>query len=134
MYMDTKSKDPSRPVRNRHETETALNLAFEQLQSRGEKLSISGLARAAGVSASLIHNRYPILAERVRSATGKDVRSQRDEKEKLLVQEQLKNKDLRTEIDDLRKKIIDLASINESLRMELALQLALATGKVSKLP
>jgi len=131
--MKIKSEDQTHRVRNRQHTEAALYVVFEHMQSLGETLSISGLAKRAGVSAALIHNRYPDLAEKVRAATGKDARSQRNAKEKLLAQEKAKNQAIRLELENLRKEIVDLASVNESLRVELALQSAIATGKVRKI-
>lgn len=55
--------------------EKDLRLAMFRIQ-RGrahtdvEKLSISSVAREAGVSASLIHNHYPDIAEAIRLAQG----------------------------------------------------------------
>lgn len=132
--MSAQPNEPTGQIRNRQQTEAKLRLTLKQLREDGEKLSISRLAKQAGVSAALIHNRYPKLAEEVRKAAGKDVRSQRKEKDNLLIQEREKNQILRVEVANLRKEIVDLASINEALRMELALQSAISSGKVSKLP
>ncbi|NIA54759.1 TetR/AcrR family transcriptional regulator [Massilia sp. TW-1] len=132
--MSVNPNKPTGQTRDRQQTEAKLRLALKKLRERGAKVSISGIAKEAGVSSALIHNRYPSLAEEVRIAVGKDIRSQRNKNENLLIQERAKNQALRVEVANLRKEIIDLASINEALRAELTLQSAISTGKVSKLP
>lgn len=131
--MRSGSDAPPGRVRNRQQTEEALRSTLEDLRERGAKISISGLAKEVGVSAALIHNRYPDLAKEIRAATGKDLRLQRDAKDELLAKEKKKNRELRTEVKKLNKELVDLASINESLRVQLSLQSAIASGKVSKM-
>jgi len=63
--------------------------------SKGRKISISALAEEAGVSDSLIHNRHPELAAEVRKLTGKQLKSQRDEKTQKLKAANEKNRELR---------------------------------------
>lgn len=96
-------------------------------------MSIAAVAKEAGVSRALIHNKYPDFAEQIRKASGKATRIQRDEKHRLLMEERDRNRALRSENEALAKEVRDLASENEALRREMAVQQAIAAGKVTKL-
>ncbi|MFJ4455948.1 TetR family transcriptional regulator [Pseudomonas sp. NPDC089392] len=86
---------------------------------KGEtKLTIAAVAREAGVSAALIHNHYPAVAEAVREIQGRSSRAQRDLKAQKLHTERQKVRALREEIAKLRYKISMLASLNEVLMSE----------------
>ena len=63
---------------------------------------------------------------------GRTVRQQRDEKADQLAQEREKNRKLRALVDSQIVEITRLASVNEALRAELALQKAIADGKASR--
>jgi hypothetical protein len=89
------------------------------------------VAEEAKVHPSLINKRYPDFAEQVREIMGKTVRQQRNEKACLLVTEREKNRKLRELVDSHLEEITRLASVNETLRAELALQKAIAEGKVA---
>jgi AcrR family transcriptional regulator len=57
-------------------TRRRLELALRRLQVKakaipGGKISIAGVAREAGVSNATIHNRYPDIADRIRSLQAK---------------------------------------------------------------
>lgn len=142
--MSAKLKDPSAPQRTPRKKAEArekdLRLAMlriERGRSRtGEaKMSISAVAREAGVTTALIHNHYPAVAEEIRQAQGKDSRAQRDAKHESLKGERQKNRDLRLELEALRSDIARLASINEVLLAENAtLNARLASGKVVGMP
>ena len=80
-----------------------------------KKVTIAAVAREAGVSAALIHNYYPSIAEAIREAQGRSSRAQRDVKHQALRAEREKGRALRLEIDELRAKVASLASINEVL-------------------
>lgn len=82
------------------------------------KITISAVAREAGVSPALIHNHYPGIAETIRELQGRSSRAQRDVKRDDLHAEQEKNRTLRKEMQELRAKIASLASINEVLNLE----------------
>jgi AcrR family transcriptional regulator len=120
--------------RNRERTLQELQLALHRLQRAGVKITLKAVADEAKVSPPLINNRYPDFAEEVRAIMGKAVRQQRDEKAILLTQEREKNRTLRELVASQLAEIKKLASVNESLRAELALQQAIAAGKVSKGP
>lgn len=128
----TETDDESTRSRNREKTTNELKLAIHRLQRAGKKITIKVVADEAKVSAALIHNRYPDIAEEIRSIQGKATRAQRDEKHDLLQKEREKNRKLREEVSSLLGEIRKFASVNEALRAELALQKAIADGKVTK--
>ncbi|HHQ4761869.1 TPA: hypothetical protein ACSP8C_002244 [Aeromonas veronii] len=80
-----------------------------------KKVTIAAVAREAGVSAALIHNHYPNIAEAIREAQGRSSRVQRDMKHQALRAEREKGRALRLEIEELRAKVASLASLNEGL-------------------
>jgi AcrR family transcriptional regulator len=86
--------------------------------TKSAKMSIASVAREAGVSAALIHNHYPGIADAIRQAQGHNNRAQRDAKHQELKAERDKAKELRQEIASLRADVDRLASINEVLRAE----------------
>lgn len=118
--------------RDRERTLHSLNLALIRVQRRGEKVTLKAVAVEAKVTPPLINNRYPDFAEQVRAITGKAIRQQRNEKADLLVKEREKNRKLRQLLDSQLVEITRLASVNETLRTEMALHKAIAEGKVSK--
>lgn len=118
--------------RDRERTLHQLNLALIRVQRRGEKVTLKAVADEAKVSPPLINNRYPDFAEQVRAVTGKAIRQQRNEKAELLVKEREKNRKLKELVDSQLVEITKLASVNESLRTEMALLKAIANGKVAR--
>ncbi|MDG4417445.1 MAG: TetR family transcriptional regulator [Pseudomonas sp.] len=103
--------------------ERDLQLALVRIQRgrahSGEfKVSIAAVAREAGVSAALIHNHYPQIAEAIREIQGRSSRAQRDVKHQDLLTEREKNRMLRQEMEALRSQVAKLASINEVLSAE----------------
>lgn len=118
--------------RDRERTLHELNLALIRLQRRGEKVTLKAVADEARVSPPLIHNRYPDFAEQVRAIMGRAVRRQRNETVELLVKEREKSHQLRELVSSQLVEITRLASVNEALRAELALQKAIAEGKVAR--
>ncbi|WP_114970984.1 TetR family transcriptional regulator [Rhodoferax ferrireducens] len=120
--------------RDRERTLHQLNLALIRVQRRGEKVTLKGVADEAKVSPPLINNRYPDFAEQVRAVTGRAIRQQCNEKADLLVKEREKNRKLRESVDSHLVEITRLASVNETLRTEMALLKAIADGKVARGP
>ncbi len=118
--------------RDRERTLQELNLALNRVQRRGEKVTLKAVADEAKVSPPLINNRYPDFAEQVRAVTGKAIRQQRNEKAALLVEEREKNRKLKEQLDSQLLEITKLASLNETLRTEMALLKAITEGKVSR--
>jgi AcrR family transcriptional regulator len=100
--------------------EKDLKLALCRIQKgrarTGEtRVSIAAVAREAGVSAALIHNHYPSIAEAIREAQGRASRAMRDVKHQDLIAERKMSAAYRQEITELRSKVANLASINEML-------------------
>ncbi|AJY07651.1 TetR family transcriptional regulator [Burkholderia seminalis] len=120
--------------RSRVSTREELQLAMLRIKNKGLRLSISAVATEAGVSAGLIHNTYPDIAEEIRAQVGRGTRQQRDAKaaEVKVAREQLKT--LRAERDAALADVARLASINETLRQEVATLQAAASGKIVVLP
>ena len=118
--------------RDRERTLHQLNLALIRVQRKGVKVTLKAVADEAKVSPPLINNRYPDFAEQVRAITGKAIRQQRNEKAELLLVEREKNRKLRDLADIQLVEITRLASVNETLRTEMALLKAIADGKASR--
>ena len=119
-----------RKAHNRKQTIDGIQQAIEQLQASQGKLSISAVAKMAGVTPALIHNTYPDLAEKIRGLVGKATRTQRDAKHDALVREHEINRALRQELAASRADVAKLASINQVLLNEVAVLKGMATGKV----
>lgn len=83
------------------------------------KLSVSAVAREAGVTPALIHNHYPTIAEEIRVKLGASIRQSRSAKQEELNREREKNKVLRKELEETKNGLAKLASINEVLLMEI---------------
>jgi AcrR family transcriptional regulator len=87
-------------------------------RTEATKLSIASVAKEAGVSAALIHNHYPTIADEIRTAQGRTNRIQRDAKHLELKAERNRVRTLREEIASLKADRDRLASINEALAIE----------------
>ncbi|TDT00023.1 TetR family transcriptional regulator [Erwinia rhapontici] len=107
------------PVRSRSKTLDILDKVINGLVEGNEKISITLVARAAGVTPGLIHNTYPAVAERIRVLMGKSVRAQRDSKHQALMAEKEKKRVLRTENDQLLEELTRIASVNQRLLFEM---------------
>lgn len=117
-------------ARSRKTTVDEIQQAIVQVQEGQGKLSISAVAKMAGVTPALIHNTYPDLAEKIRGLVGKATRTQRDAKHDALVREHEINRALRQELAASRADVAKLASINQVLLNEVAVLKGMATGKV----
>jgi AcrR family transcriptional regulator len=138
MTADPASRAPPPPAvdakaHRRQRTAEAIQRAIAQLQGSQSKVSISAVAKVAGVSPALLHNTYPDLAEQIRGIGGKTTRAQRDAKQEALVREKAINRGLRREIAGLKGDLARLASINQTLLNELAVLKGVASGKVVSL-
>jgi len=99
-----------------------LLLAIKRVKQRlkdGEQLSILKVAEEAGVSNSLIHNRYPEIAERIRAETGKSSRTQRNQAREELAESKKTIAELRRDLRAAGADIQRLASVNLALTLEL---------------
>ncbi|MEZ0208690.1 MAG: TetR family transcriptional regulator [Candidatus Paceibacterota bacterium] len=115
---------------NRKKTFNAIFQAIENLETNKQKISISAVAKTAGITPSLIHNTYPDVAEKIRALMGKTTRNQRDAKHEALVKAQMANRALRAELLDTRAFSAKLASNNQVLLNEIALLKGILSGKV----
>lgn len=93
-----------------------LDYAIATMDARGAHLE--RIFCEGGVTAALIHNHYPGIADAIREAQGRANRERRDAKNQELKGERQKTRDLRQEIASLRADIATLASINEVLMAE----------------
>ncbi len=119
-----KPKDKAANYKPAEDREKDLRLALYRIQrgraKTGEvKVTIAGVAREAGVSAALIHNHYPSIAEAIREVQGRSARATRDRKHQDLIAERKKSSAYRQENEELRARIASLASINEVLLAEI---------------
>jgi AcrR family transcriptional regulator len=95
-----------------------LRIKHGKARSGVTRVSILSVAREAGVSAALIHNHYPSIAQDIRREHGRDSRARRDAISHRLKKERDRSRKLRGEISALHSDIRRLASINEVLLAE----------------
>ena len=100
-----------------------LELAIARIQrgrsrTKAKKISITSVAREAGVTPALIHNHYPEIAETLRGIQARSSRAQRDAKHCQLRGDQEKIRELRERNAELQSQVARLASINEVLLAE----------------
>ncbi len=119
---------PTMPARS--PTHKALLAAVERVCRTDGTPTITAVAREVGVTPALVHNRYPDVAEAIRTLAGKKKRDEVSAAKEALEKEQVKNRSLREENADLLAHARALASVNESLRRQLAIEQARAAGKV----
>lgn len=103
--------------------EKELKLAIYRIErgrahTAATKLSVSAVAREAGVTPALIHNHYPSIAEEIRMKLGASSRERRDAAREELRLEREKTSNLRKELAETKSQIAKLASINETLLLE----------------
>lgn len=119
----------SRPA-EKPDRRAALLAALEALQRDQHKLSISAVARRAGVTPALIHNTYPDVAEQIRTLSGRDASALRSKEATALTILQTDNKRLHRDNSQLNADVARLASIVQTLTDEIARLRALSTGQV----
>lgn len=110
-----------------------LERAILRLQRAKTRLSIAAVAREAGVTAPLLHNTYPDIAEKVRALAGKNIRVERDAKHQEVIKLREMNRALRAEKEKAEADVRRLASLLEAMRFEVAQLRSVASGKVSKI-
>ena len=107
--------------------------ALQALQSDEQKISISAVARKAGVTPDLIHNTYPEVAEQNRKITGREPTDIRSKEAETLLALQATNKRLQQGNIQLNADVARLTSIVQTLNDEIARLWAVGTGKVVEL-
>lgn len=121
-------------ARNRRDTEKRLLAAIKEIQGSKGKLTISLVAKHAGVSPALIHNTYPDVAEAIRALVGKETRRQRTVAQEAAAAEKRRNRLLRAENLELRQDMAKLASVNLTLLSKIAVLQEALQGKVIPFP
>lgn len=120
--------------RSRERTRHDLECATLRVLNKGQKLTISAVATEAGVTPGLIHNTYPDVAEAIRAQVGRGTRQQRDANLAELAEAKKRMRELRVERDSALADVRKLASLNETLRTDLATLRALSSGNVVVMP
>lgn len=100
-----------------------------RVAKEGLRLSISSVAREAGLTPAAIHNRYPQVAEKIRALLNKDSRVQRDNARAKLAKARQINDDLREEVKQLKRDLQELASQHATVVTELEELRAIAAAK-----
>jgi transposase-like protein len=107
-----------------------LRKAILRVKNKSQRISISSVAREAGVTPALLHNTYSDIAEEIRALTNKGSREQRDAARDEAARLRQENAQLRTSKVTAEATARQLASLNETLRHELAAAKAQIVGKV----
>ncbi len=108
----------------------ALLAALENLQRDQQKISISAVARKAGVTPALIHNTYPDVAAQIRGITGRQPEQKITRDNDIMRKLQASNKHLNRENAQLSADVARLASIVQTLTDEISRLRAVSAGKV----
>jgi len=109
-----------RQARHGHLRLAMFRIRRGRLHTGATRITVASVAREVGVSAALIHDHYPTIAEAIRQHQGRDSRAQRDAKHQALRQERERARELRREVASLRADVRRLSSINEVLLAESA--------------
>lgn len=101
-------------------TRKKLTLALAKLKRDADREgkpgpSISAVAREAGFSHTLIHTKYPDIAEKIRDASGRGPKQQIKKQRTLVKQAEDRSAELRTEVTALKTQNRGLASENARL-------------------
>ena len=120
--------------RDREKTLEHLRNAIELVKRSGRRLSIAAVANEAGVTPGLIHNTYPDVAEEIREQTGRSSRQRLYATVSELALSRDRSRQLDVDLCQAKADIAKLASINETLRNEVATLRAVADGKVVPMP
>lgn len=102
-------------------TENRLRLAFTKLKRdagpSGKQPTISAVARELGVSHTLIHNKFPDIAEEIRDNNGKGPKQRLAKQKSELAVAEARSAELRKELSDLKLVNKGLASQNSTLTL-----------------
>jgi AcrR family transcriptional regulator len=104
---------------------------IEGMEKAGSLMTISGVAKEVGIANATIHNRYPDLAERIRSSSGvikeKEVKMQLAKRLGTIKDEKAKRRRLRDELDSVKEFLRKVNSVNAALQLKnIALEAQLA--------
>ena len=127
-------RSEKRGPRPHNDTRMELLGAVERVCRTNGMPTIAAVAREVGVTPGLIHNRYPDVAATIRNLAGKHKRDEIAALTAALEEERGKCSKLRAENGDLFTELRALASVNEALRRQLAIEQARSAGNVVTLP
>lgn len=103
-------------------TRERIERAIREMHEAGCKMTISGVAKEAGISNASIHNRYPDLASQIRKlpyqTTASDGKNKLQKNNGSIKTAKQQIQALRQALIDSKKKVADLFSVNYSLDME----------------
>lgn len=108
--------EPIKRGRSRDATLAALREGLSRLRDAKARITISAVAREAGVTPALLHNRYPAIVDQIRRHTGSTARSDLLELRQELERARARVGELSGEVKDLKVELRHLASENEALR------------------
>ena len=95
---------------------------IEGMEQAGSILTISGVAKEAGITGPAIHTRYPDLADRIRDLAGKekeqDDKTQLEKRRGRIKEEKAKQERLRKELADVKELLRKADSVNAMLVFE----------------
>lgn len=103
-------------------TRKKLTLALARLKRDAAKAgkpgpSISAVAREAGVSHTLVHTKYPDIADQIREASGRGPKQQLEKQRTLAQRAEDRSAELRKELADQKAQNTGLASENGRLML-----------------
>ncbi len=96
--------------------------AIDRVCRTDGSVTITAVAREVGVTPALIHNRYPDVASTIRGLAGRHKRDEMTALKSALEDERKKCGQLRAENGELFAELRTLASVNEGLRRQLAIE------------
>lgn len=103
-------------------TREKLLLIIEGMEQSGSIMTISGVAREAGISSAAIHNRYPDLADRIRESAGaakeEGARGKPAKRGGTIAEEKAKLARLRQELAKVKTLLQKTDSVNAALQLE----------------
>ena len=100
-------------------TRERIQKAIREMGEAGSKMTISGVAKEAGVSNATIHNRYPDLADQIRDLV-KEIKVRESKKVRRTWKGKIKTpkdqiQELRNELIAIKEKLAKAHSVNLSL-------------------
>lgn len=97
-----------------------LQLAALRSKRDGTKvrIPIAKVARAVGCSNALIHNKYPEVAEKIRTANGESTEDRKKNQTEKNEKYKIRNKELNSEVTELKALLKATVSKNSTLILE----------------
>jgi len=115
---DPRDRAAPRRKRSRDATMEALEKALLRLKNLQREISITAVANEVGVSPGLIHNTYPAMASKIRTAAGRSSKAKKDAAVSKLDEARAQIKSLRSDLKTALSDLANLASVNARLMSE----------------